>query len=313
MKKINIIEIPSKDLRKIQLLQLEILKEVDRICRENNIKYTLCGGSMLGAVRHKGIIPWDDDIDISMLREDYDRFCRICEKELNGDKFFLKTMETDSEYRLVYGKILLKGTAYVRAGYEHLKCKNGIFIDIFPRDGFSDVFLIQFIQKKLAWLMRKMLYSPIGAVRNPKLINRIGMKVLTKFPRSTAIFLLSVIQGLNFKKDTKYVKCYGLMESTEKKKLELGKKGYRDYRRKLRKESRIEKLERKELNKGLKRDFFMNVVDMEFEDMQAMVTKCYDAWLKMNYDDYMQLPPEEKRVIHQTVSYYSLGEYEDCE
>lgn len=309
MEKVTIMEIVPEDLRRIQFLQLEILKEVDRICRKYNIKYTLCGGSLLGAIRHKGIIPWDDDIDISMLREEYDKFCYICEKELDKEKFFLQTMDTDPEYRLIYGKILLNDTAYVRAGYEHLKCRNGIFIDIFPRDGCSNVFIIEKIQRSLAFLMRKILYSPVGAVRNPKRINRTVMKLLRKFPRSTASTLLSIIQWLNFGKKTKHVVCFGLMDQVEKKKCDMGKEGYREYKKMLRKESKAEKLERKELNKGLQRVFFEDVIDAKFEDMQAMVTNYYDAWLKMNYDDYMSLPPVEKRVIHQTVSYYSLGKY----
>ena len=124
----KVIEITPEEQRKIQLLQLNILKEFDRICRKHDLKYTLAGGSMLGAVRHKGFIPWDDDVDVSMLREEYEKFCEICKTELDAEKYFLQTMDTDPEYRFIYGRILLNGTAYVRAGQEHMKAKNGIFI-----------------------------------------------------------------------------------------------------------------------------------------------------------------------------------------
>lgn len=311
MSKINVIELTSEQLRHMQLLQLDILKEFDRICRKHNLKYTLCGGSMLGAVRHKGFIPWDDDIDVSLLREDYEKFCEICKTELDTDKFFLQTMDTDPEYRLIYGRILLNGTAYVRAGQEHIKAKNGIFIDIFPRDNRSDIAVFRFIQSALALLMRKTLYSPVGALRSSKKIYRMIYKVLSKLPKSFVYGLLKIIKVLNFNKKTKGVACYGLMGPREKNRLQLGVEEYKKHKADLRKESKEKKAERKELQKGLQRIYFEEVVDMDFEDMKVMVSKHYDSWLKMNFDNYMQLPPENKRVMHQTVSYYSFGKYDE--
>lgn len=311
MSEINVIELTSEQLRHMQLLQLDILKEFDRICRKYNLKYTLCGGSMLGAVRHKGFIPWDDDIDVSLLRDDYEKFCEICKTELDADKFFLQTMDTDPEYRLIYGRILLNGTAYVRAGQEHINAKNGIFIDIFPRDGKSDLILIRCIQSGFAYLMRKTLYSPVGSKKNTNKFIRLLYKILSMFPRNFSVNLNKFIIALNFRRRTKYVVCFGLMDAYEKKKLELGKSEYRKYIKSIKKLPRLEKKERKKRDKGLERIFFENVTDMQFEDMKAMVTDYYDTWLRMNYDDYMQLPPENKRVMHQTVSYFSFGKYEE--
>lgn len=311
MSDFKMVEISEETLIKIQKLELDILKEVDAICRRNGIKYTLCGGSLLGAIRHKGFIPWDDDIDVSMLREDYDRFCEICKTELDSEKYFLQTTDTDPEYRFTYAKLLLNGTTYVRSGYEHMKYRTGIFIDIFPRDGVSDNPVLNTIQHTLGYMMRKILYSPMGAVRSPKASARFIFRILRHLPKSFPVKMLSFIKWLNFNKETDIVYCYGIMRNTEKRKLNMSKKKYREYKKSLKSETPQQKKERKIRDSGLKRCYFKELTDMPFEDMKAMVTDHYDIWLECNYGDYMKLPPEEKRKHHHTTSYYSLGKYEN--
>ena len=82
------IELTKEHLQQLQAIELEMLDEVDRICKKNNIKYTIIGGTLLGAVRHGGFIPWDDDADVAMLRPEYEKFCTIVEKELDVDRFY---------------------------------------------------------------------------------------------------------------------------------------------------------------------------------------------------------------------------------
>lgn len=98
------IELDATTLRKLQMTELEMLKEVDRICRKYDIKYSLDGGTLLGAIRHNGFIPWDDDADVVMLRPEYIRFYKACKKELDKDKFFLQDFRTDLDYRWGYSK-----------------------------------------------------------------------------------------------------------------------------------------------------------------------------------------------------------------
>lgn len=125
--------IPS-ETRPAQLIMLEILKETKRICEKHDIKYWLDAGTLLGCVRHKGFIPWDDDLDIAMLREDYNKFKKIAPQELSKDYFF-QTKETDKDYNHNFAKIRKKNTLLVEFGEtENENYHQGIFIDIFPFD-----------------------------------------------------------------------------------------------------------------------------------------------------------------------------------
>jgi len=118
-------------LRGIQLRQLDILIEVDRICRKHNIKYWIDFGTLLGAVRHQGFIPWDDDIDITIPKEDYQRFKEIIQDELPKD-FFFQSLKTDPGYKLPTDRIRYKHSIYVTRFDDFTKeYHKGIFMDIF--------------------------------------------------------------------------------------------------------------------------------------------------------------------------------------
>lgn len=124
----------DKDLlRKVQLAQLEITKEVRRVCDENDIKYFLDSGTLLGAIRHSGFIPWDDDMDIGMLRNDYEKFLEIAPAKLN-DSYYLQTWDNDENYPLAFAKVRKKGTKYVEAIAQYSGAANEIYVDVFPYD-----------------------------------------------------------------------------------------------------------------------------------------------------------------------------------
>lgn len=120
-------------LRELQRCILDIALEFQRICEKNGLKYFLTYGTLLGAVRHQGFIPWDDDMDVGMPREDYEKFLRIAPSELGKD-FFLQTAATDPAYAFGSAKIRLNGTALVEDYAVDSKQHNGIFLDIFPFD-----------------------------------------------------------------------------------------------------------------------------------------------------------------------------------
>ncbi len=125
--------IDPKDLRKAQLIMLEMLLEFDLICKKYKLQYWLDSGTLLGAVRHGGFIPWDDDIDLSMPVEDYNRFIEIAEKELSKNIFF-QTRATDSEFKFDYIKLRSNKASIVEFHEkdEKINYHQGVFIDIFP-------------------------------------------------------------------------------------------------------------------------------------------------------------------------------------
>jgi len=127
--------------KKIWAIQLDLLKEFQRVCNSHSIKYMACGGTILGAVRHQGFIPWDDDIDVMMSRSEYDRFCQIAPSEFKHPYFF-QTAATDPGYLIRHAKIRNNCTADFSMGFSKYrdKCKfnQGIFIDLFPLDNIPD-------------------------------------------------------------------------------------------------------------------------------------------------------------------------------
>ena len=133
----QLVVLTTSDLENMHKIQLNMLIEFDKICRRNNIKYILDAGTLLGAVRHKGFIPWDDDIDVRMLRDDYEKFCVVANKELPETMFF-QNYKNDKGYPWMYSKIRMKGTKAVRIGQDRLNMEEGIYMDIFPCDGVPD-------------------------------------------------------------------------------------------------------------------------------------------------------------------------------
>jgi len=128
--------IMSKDYkRKLQLKMLEMIKYIDNICRENKIEYYLLYGSALGAVRHKGFIPWDDDFDIGMTYENYKKFILVCDKCLDKKKYFLQSMDSDPNYYLSFMKIRDITTTLVEVDNKDKDIVYGVYIDIFPLVG----------------------------------------------------------------------------------------------------------------------------------------------------------------------------------
>lgn len=124
----------NKDiLNKLHNEMLIIYEEIERICQKHNLTYFVVGGTLIGAVVHKGYIPWDDDLDVAMPRDDYDKFIELCPKETSAS-FLLHHTTTDDNYWLPFAKLRLKNTVFLEEKRKNVDAPTGIYVDIFPFD-----------------------------------------------------------------------------------------------------------------------------------------------------------------------------------
>ena len=271
-------------LRKVQMVQLEIAKEIKRVCEENDIRYFLVAGSFLGAVRHQGFIPWDDDLDIGMLRADYEKFCRIAPQKLDK-RYCLQTWHTDANYSLPFGKVLKRNTLYLENKKSRRVQENGFYVDIFPFDNApEDPFEQANLARRLLSIYRTKLmksgYAPwrednkiiwrkrIGYVYYQTKALFVGQRELAKSFDALAVSTLE--SSLVCQQEARAKPMY--------------------YPRKL-----VEKL-----------------ADYPFEGEVFKGPKDFDAYLTINYGDYMQLPPEEERENRHQIVEMDFGPEEEC-
>ncbi len=170
----NAFKLNSDQLEVLHEHILDMLVEFDRFCNENRIKYVIVGGTLLGAVRNGRFIPWDDDADIAMTREEYDKFRKIAHK-LDPDKCFFQDNTTDEHYLWGYGKLRRPGTEMIRAGQEHIGEKTGAFIDVFPMDDIPKFVPLQIINYYHFAFLRKVLWARVAVA--DKSLN-LGQKTL---------------------------------------------------------------------------------------------------------------------------------------
>lgn len=251
-------------LRKVQLKELEILLEVKRICDKHNIRFQLYGGTLLGAIRHKGFIPWDDDIDITMLRDDYERFLQIAPSEIS-DKYFVESSRSNPDYVYSFCKVKANGTLYVEECTAHLDIHQGIWIDIFPLDYIPEIDY-QILDRRDQRLRRWQTAIDYNA----------GIIKLTKLP-SVLYFKL---QGLLYRHKLIRKKEQIMQEDNQ-----LERNYVIDYYSLY----------------GYRRAIFplatyQALTTVEFEGYHFPVVQDYHGVLTQTFGDYMTPPPVEKQV-----------------
>ncbi|MCR4890684.1 MAG: LicD family protein [Lachnospiraceae bacterium] len=265
-------QLSPNEFRRLQLVELSLIKELDRVCRKNGIRYSIFCGTLLGAVRHKGYIPWDDDADIAMLRKDYEKFKKV-RNQLNPRICFFQDHDTDPEYLWGYGKLRRVGTCHLREGQTHIKCQNGVYIDIFPLDDVPKSVIGQVLQDITCFCMRKILWSKVGRVSDKGLM-KLWYRLISIIPADSVHKALKRFSGLSRYNSNNRVRCLLFPAfGTLYLKTHPLRERY-----------------------GMPKRWFKELSEYEFEGCKFLGTRDYDGILKYIYEDYMTPPPEEKRV-----------------
>ncbi len=272
------VKINPETLQKLKDTEFKILIEFDKVCKQLGINYTLSSGTLLGAVRHKGFIPWDDDIDVAMLRDDYDKFISEGQQFL-PEHLFIQTYETDKEYPPNFAKIRDTSTVLVEYTMQNLYMKNGVYIDIFPIDRVSS-------NKVIRWLDNQIL-SLILAIKYSSTIEW-AKKSSSRFRSIMHVILLPLARLIgtqNLNRWETFIRVKN--NSNEHNTRTYYEKHYNipPYRLK---DSDLMHI-----------SIFNKFTNIEFEGRYFMAVFDYHSYLTLFYGDYMQPPPMEKRIpIH---------------
>lgn len=261
----NLVILTEEQEKKLKSIQLLILKEFIRVCKKLNLQYFIIAGTLIGAVRHKGFIPWDDDIDVAMKREDYEIFIRKAQKEFS-ERYFVQTFHSDPAVPFNFCKIRDNETTFVEYSMKNIKINHGVGLDVFPLDYVpeNDKALRKFYLKKriLSNIIAK-IYTIPNLNLKYKLKNFVRKCLFLFFPYRKAVLKRDILYRSVKNSDyiANFCGIYGQKEICPKW-------------------------------------WFDETIELEFEGLVVKAPKEYDLLLHQIYGDYMQLPPIEKRKAH---------------
>lgn len=259
----------GEEVKALQRQQQDLIAEVDRICKKCGIRYCMVGGTMLGAIRHKGYIPWDDDADIGFLREEYEKFREACKTELDSERYYMQDLRDTPGYRWGYGKLRRCNTEFIRLNQEDMPYGMGISIDLMPFDNVPDGFWTKRWHFLCCYLYRKFFWSHIGKNTAKHWWQRLCFRLMDLVPMKILVS--------SFSKFIEQCRKYGRTELVRILTFPTPKgKGFFGY----------------------KRRWYEELVEYPFEQMWLPGAADYDGYLQVKYGDYMELPPADKRKIH---------------
>lgn len=252
---------------------LEIAIYIDEICRQNNIDYYVCGGCALGAIRHGGFIPWDDDLDIFMTNENYYKFIDVCKVQLDTTRFYLQ-IENTKEMPSSFSKLRLNGTTYIEAYNENINMHKGIYVDIFRLDNISDKLIPRYCQYIYARLFLSRALTKSNYKTN-NIYKKLIMRLMSLLPDTVDVFLLKQIKKYNSTKTKDVANLFhrGSFKSNIIPKEWLGKAKY-----------------------------------VRFERIMLPVPSQVEKYLSRRFDDYKVIPPSHLRKVKSHVMYYDTNE-----
>ncbi len=257
-------------LEEMRTIQLDILDKIHDYCEKNNLRYSLCGGTLLGAVRHQGYIPWDDDIDIMMPRPDYEKFFA----DFNGAYSDINAQyyRNSKTIFFTFGKVYNNKTLLI----EKDLCRTGVFVDVFPIDGMPDT-----IEETLAF--RDLTTSFVESLKKTS--------QYYKIKKGRLLRLKYYLKILRYPARSKTIQWYdNLLKELKFNEKEYAGVIYGIYG----------------LKERLKCDVFKSYIELPFEGKKRKCIKQYDEYLSSLYGNYMELPPVEKRQRHHLNEVYWL-------
>lgn len=266
------------DLRKLQLVELNMLKEFIKVCEKLKLNYYLIGGTLIGCIRHKGFIPWDDDIDVVMPRHDYQIFLEKGQEYL-AKNLFIQTYKTDEEYTHNFAKIRNSNTTFIETTSKNRKINHGVYIDIFPLDNCTSSIFLQKYNN-----LRKNLYD-IQIEKYYYFDNKSKRSFKGKITKLISDFMY---HNLTLKE---------IQEKKEKLFVKYNKKDTKFY---------INYSGAWGMKEIWNKEDFSEKLLLEFEDTVVSVPKGYDRILKHVYGEYMKLPPKEKQITHHNTEHINL-------
>lgn len=263
------------EIEELKQLQLEILLKVHKFCVDNNIEYSLDWGTLLGAIRHKGYIPWDDDIDILMTRPNYEKFIH----SFNGRVTNLHVLapELNWNYYATYANVCDKRTVLLEDAIDHNDMEVGVKIDVFPIDGCQD-----------KYAEYEKLYKQSRSLNNILLAKRAKLSRLFFKNIKRSLYLL-YLRLVNFHRSYSRIQkqinsLTDICPYINANYASLIVCNFKEFR--------------------MKKNVFETYIDMEYEGHMVKGIQYYDEYLKALYGDYMQLPPENERVYQHGFSAY---------
>ena len=256
----------QETLDKLHKVELEILDDFIKVCEKNNLTYFLVGGTLLGAIRHKGFIPWDDDIDVGLFRKDYDKFIEIGQKEL-GDKYYLDCFEHNKDCYLPFAKVRMNGTLFEEEWTKGIEQHKGIFIDIFPIENIKNKKKIGKVRALIIKTIADATYYRMGMRKFSNLRHK-GLSLLCcLFPKRFMIKVQHKLLVKNKDHNSEYVNILSGSYAYEK---EL-----------------------------IRRDDALPVRKVDFEGHKCNGFHNSELYLSQIYSkNFMELPPVEKRRNH---------------
>ena len=256
----------DETLKHLQQVELKILKYFIEVCEENDLTYFMYAGSLIGVIRHQGFIPWDDDIDVIMFREDFEKLNKIFENNIDEDYRFFNVLNEET-YHYTWGRLTLKDTLFREWWGNQVDYTPNIFIDIFILDNISNNKIKKFFHKWSGFALNQMTMYSILKYENESKLKEIIQQTIHYILKALPISTMTIKKQC-VKTFTKYQNedCIEVCDFPSENQMQMS--------------FRTDWLPPK---KG------------KFEDIEVTIPNNYDKILRLDFDDYMELPPEDSR------------------